>query len=59
MKKNRLEASQTTLSPPDEQAATTAVNYVVPQWSNTYNPGHNADVEVALTAGDDAQSGLD
>jgi membrane peptidoglycan carboxypeptidase len=41
----------TTLSPPDEEAATNAVNYVVPQWSNTYNPGHNADVEVALTPG--------
>jgi membrane peptidoglycan carboxypeptidase len=41
----------TTLSPADEQAATHAVNYVVPQWSTTYNPGHNADVEVALTPG--------
>ena len=41
----------TTLRPADEQAATNAVNYVVPQWSSTYNPGHNADVEVALTPG--------
>jgi membrane peptidoglycan carboxypeptidase len=41
----------TTVSPDDETAATNAVNYVVPQWSNTYNPGHNADVEVALQPG--------
>ncbi|HEY6786159.1 MAG TPA: transglycosylase domain-containing protein, partial [Trebonia sp.] len=42
---------KTTLSPADEEAATTAVNYVVPQNSSTYNPGHNADVEVAVTPG--------
>jgi membrane peptidoglycan carboxypeptidase len=42
---------RTTVSPQDQLAETTAVNYVVPQWSNTYNPGHNADVEVAVTPG--------
>ena len=39
---------KTTLSPQDELASTNAVNFVVPQWSNTYNPGHNADTEVAI-----------
>jgi len=41
----------TTVSQQDQNAATNAVNFVVPQHSKTYNPGHNADVEVVLTPG--------
>jgi membrane peptidoglycan carboxypeptidase len=41
----------TTLSPTDQRAATQAVNYVVPERSNVYNPGHNADTEVVVQPG--------
>jgi membrane peptidoglycan carboxypeptidase len=41
----------TTLDPEDQQAATSAVNYVEPANSNYYNPGHNADTEVLIQPG--------
>ena len=41
----------TTLAPQDESAATTAVNYVLPASSKTYNPDHNADTEVLIQPG--------
>lgn len=41
----------TTLSPQDQDAATTAVNYVLPSHSNTYNPARNADTEVLIQPG--------
>ena len=41
----------TTLSQQDQRAATRAVNYVVPQHSNVYNPGRNADTEVLMQPG--------
>ena len=41
----------TTLSPQDQSAATNAVNYVVPENSNYYNPGHNVDTEVLMQPG--------
>jgi membrane peptidoglycan carboxypeptidase len=41
----------TTLSQQDEQAATNAVNYVMPEWSNTYNPAHNAATQALITPG--------
>jgi membrane peptidoglycan carboxypeptidase len=41
----------TTLDPRDQNAATTAVNYVLPENSGYYNPGHNVDTEVLLTPG--------
>jgi membrane peptidoglycan carboxypeptidase len=41
----------TTLSMRDQIAADNAVNYVEPQNSGTYNPGHNADTEVLIQPG--------
>ena len=41
----------TTLSPVDQQAATNAVNYVVPAKKPYYNPGYNADAEVLMQPG--------
>ena len=41
----------TTLSPADQQAANSAVNYVLPAQSGTYNPGHNADTEAVVQPG--------
>jgi membrane peptidoglycan carboxypeptidase len=41
----------TTLSPQDQSAATSAVNYVVPANSNYYNPGHNVDTEAVIQPG--------
>jgi membrane peptidoglycan carboxypeptidase len=41
----------TTLSEQDQHAATEAVNYVVPEHSRVYNPGHNADTEVVVQPG--------
>ncbi len=41
----------TTLNPPDQQAANSAVNYVEPAHSGTYNPGHNADTEAVVQPG--------
>ncbi len=41
----------TTLSPQDETSATKAVNWVMPQWSSTYNPAHNAATEAMVTPG--------
>ena len=41
----------TTLSERDQRAATNAVNYVLPQWSNTYNPGRNAATQAMVTPG--------
>ncbi|MGH3171965.1 MAG: transglycosylase domain-containing protein, partial [Trebonia sp.] len=41
----------TTLDEQDQNAATTAVNYVVPHNDGYYNPGHNADTEVLVTPG--------
>jgi len=41
----------TTLNERDQQAATKAVNYVVPAHSGLYNPGHNADTEAMIKPG--------
>ncbi|HEX4830257.1 MAG TPA: transglycosylase domain-containing protein [Trebonia sp.] len=41
----------TTVSPQDESAATNAVNYVLPQFSNKYNPKGNAATEALITPG--------
>jgi len=41
----------TTLNERDQQAATDAVNYVVPARSGVYNPGHNADTEAMVKPG--------
>jgi membrane peptidoglycan carboxypeptidase len=41
----------TTVSPTDQGAATRAVNYIVPEHSDVYNPGHNADTEVVVQPG--------
>jgi len=41
----------TTLNLQDQWAANNAVNYVVPQHSGYYNPGHNADAEAMVQPG--------
>jgi membrane peptidoglycan carboxypeptidase len=41
----------TTLNERDQEAATDAVNYVVPARSGFYNPGHNADAEAMVKPG--------
>jgi membrane peptidoglycan carboxypeptidase len=41
----------TTLSPQDQNAATNAVNFVMPARDHYYNPAHNADTEVLLQPG--------
>jgi membrane peptidoglycan carboxypeptidase len=41
----------TTLAPQDQKAATNAVNFVVPQFSSQYNPGHNADTTALIQPG--------
>jgi membrane peptidoglycan carboxypeptidase len=41
----------TTLDMGDQVAAHNAVTFVEPQYSGTYNPGHNADVEVLIQPG--------
>ena len=41
----------TTLNMRDQVAANSAVNYVEPRHSNTYNPGRNADTEVLIQPG--------
>jgi membrane peptidoglycan carboxypeptidase len=41
----------TTLNMPDQIAADKAVNYVEPQHSASFNPGHNADTEVLMQPG--------
>jgi membrane peptidoglycan carboxypeptidase len=41
----------TTLDPQDQQAATHAVNYVLPSRSHTYNPAKNADTEAVVQPG--------
>jgi membrane peptidoglycan carboxypeptidase len=41
----------TTLNERDQEAATDAVNYVVPARSSFYNPGHNADAEAMVKPG--------
>jgi membrane peptidoglycan carboxypeptidase len=41
----------TTLNMRDQTAASNAVNFVEPHWSDTYNPGRNADTEVLLQPG--------
>ena len=41
----------TTLDPQDQQAANSAVNYVLPVHSNFWNPGHNADTEAVVQPG--------
>ena len=41
----------TTLNPQDQQAAYNAVNYVEPDHSGYYNPGHNADTEAVIQPG--------
>ena len=41
----------TTLSEQDQSAATSAVNWVLPAHSNTYNPAGNADTEVLIQPG--------
>jgi membrane peptidoglycan carboxypeptidase len=41
----------TTVSAQDETAATNAVNYVMPQYSSTYNPAQNAATEAMVTPG--------
>jgi membrane peptidoglycan carboxypeptidase len=41
----------TTLNMRDQLAADNAVNYVEPQNSDAYNPGHNADTEVLIQPG--------
>ena len=41
----------TTLDPQDQNAANTAVNYVLPARSHTYNPAKNADTEAVVQPG--------
>jgi membrane peptidoglycan carboxypeptidase len=41
----------TTLNPQDQNAANTAVNYVLPARSHTYNPARNADTEAVVQPG--------
>ena len=41
----------TTLGPREERAANRAVNFIEPQDSGYYNPGHNADTEVLIQPG--------
>src|SRR5689334_6743185 len=41
----------TTLNPQDQQAATNAVNFVLPARSRTYNPAKNADTEAVIQPG--------
>jgi membrane peptidoglycan carboxypeptidase len=41
----------TTLDMPDQDAAHNAVTFVEPQYSGSYNPGHNADTEVLIQPG--------
>jgi membrane peptidoglycan carboxypeptidase len=41
----------TTLNMSDQVAAHNAVTFVEPQYSSTYNPGHNADTEVLIQPG--------
>lgn len=41
----------TTLNPQDQQAATNAVNFVLPARSHTYNPAKNADTEAVVQPG--------
>ncbi len=41
----------TTLNPQDQSAANTAVNYVLPARSHTYNPAKNADTEAVVQPG--------
>ncbi len=41
----------TTLNPTDQAAAESAVDYVEPAHSPTFNPGHNADAEVLIQPG--------
>src|ERR1700733_4526119 len=41
----------TTLNDQDQQAANSAVNFVEPDHSNYYNPGHNADTEAVIQPG--------
>jgi len=41
----------TTLDPQDQKAAYNAVNYVEPDHSSYYNPGHNADTEAVIQPG--------
>ncbi len=41
----------TTLDPRDQKAANNAVNYVEPDHSDYYNPGHNADTEAVIQPG--------
>lgn len=41
----------TTLNATDQRAANNAVNFVVPDHSPVYNPGHNADTEVLIQPG--------
>jgi membrane peptidoglycan carboxypeptidase len=44
----------TTLNMRDQTAANNAVNYVQPHYSDTYNPGRNADTEVLIKPGSGA-----
>jgi membrane peptidoglycan carboxypeptidase len=41
----------TTLAPSDEQVSTDAVNHVLPEYSNVYNPARNADTQVLIQPG--------
>jgi membrane peptidoglycan carboxypeptidase len=41
----------TTLDPQDQNATANAVNYVMPWWSNVYNPARNVDTEALVTPG--------
>lgn len=41
----------TTLDREDQNATTNAVNYVLPEWSNIYNPARNVDTEVLVQPG--------
>jgi membrane peptidoglycan carboxypeptidase len=41
----------TSLDPEDQNATANAVNYVMPEWSNVYNPGRNVDTEVLVQPG--------
>ena len=41
----------TTLDPQDQNATANAVNYVMPEWSNVYNPARNVDTEAMVQPG--------
>jgi membrane peptidoglycan carboxypeptidase len=41
----------TTLDQQDQNATAHAVNYVMPEWSNVYDPARNVDTEVLVTPG--------